>query len=94
MCSDFLGDSAVWVYAFLPVWLASPGCVVVCTLVPWGPPDVSVCESGETFGRTGPGLCFASLLSLGCGPPSPGFLYLKFLLFPRQIKLLVPSPTP
>lgn len=42
--SDFLGDSAVWVCAFLPVWSASPGGVVVCTLVPRGPPDVYVNE--------------------------------------------------
>lgn len=56
MCSDLLGDSVMWVCAFLPVWLASPGCVVVCTLVPRGPPDVYVRESGGTFGRTGPGL--------------------------------------
>lgn len=42
--SDFLGDSAMWVCAFLPVWSASPGRVVVCTLVPRGPPDVNVSE--------------------------------------------------
>lgn len=44
--SDILGDSAMWVCAFLPVWSASPGGVVVCTLVPRGPPDVNVSEGG------------------------------------------------
>lgn len=46
----------VWVYACLPVWLASSGNVEVCTLEPRGPPDVSEREVGGTFGSSGSGL--------------------------------------
>lgn len=46
----------VWVYACLPVWLASSGNVVVCALEARGPPDVSECEVGGTFGSSGSGL--------------------------------------
>lgn len=67
--SDFLGDSAVWVCAFLPVWSASPGWVVMCTLVSWGPPDVYVREGGTTAW-----LCLTGQLGLGCGPTRPGSL--------------------
>lgn len=76
---DFLGDSAVWACAFLPVWSASPGWLVVFTLVPQGPPDVYMSEGGGHLVKLCLALSYRSAWSGLWAYTRPGFL--KFYLF-------------
>lgn len=84
MGSDFLGDSAVWVCAFLPVWSASPCCLVVCILVPRGPPDVCLSEGGRHLAELRLALSYRFAWSGLWAYTRPGFL--TFCLFQRQMK--------